>query len=424
MTDPRPNPGQIDAPNPVELFWEKNRKPILGLLVVAAIGIAINYAIAYYQRQQRNELWSTFATGTNLDAGYAADGEMLPVIQSMLQQNQQQQQQTMFQMMGYYLGATRAELVSELPEDLRALSDQQLVQTREKLAGTPAEPLVLWLSAVRAQSKQEWDAALGWLDQLEKGFPEHFLCVETDYPPQYRAPVEKADKNEKPKPGETPELVAAEPGSMVGELRGAIAREREFRAAHASLYQAPEPAPSPEVQIKFESPFDRTIRIRFYPDAAPSAVEAFLAQVRAGYYAGMIVDEVRRAPLGSVAPTPQQFHLGLTKDTDRSTWAAARAKPSEAQVEFEDNDLSHFPGMVALDAEADGKASAQRFWIVASDAPRLDGTRVIIGRVVEEDLPILEDIVGRAFADEQAENAGRGALLENIVVESATVVES
>ena len=79
--------------------------------------------------------------------------------------------------------------------------------------------------------------------------------------------------------------------------------------------------------------------------------------------------------------------------------------------------------MVAMAAEADGKSSGERFWIVASDAPRLDGSRVIFGRVVEEDLPILEDICDRAFAEEQAERDGRGALLENIVVESATVVE-
>ena len=174
---------------------------------------------------------------------------------------------------------------------------------------------------------------------------------------------------------------------------------------------------------------DEEIRIRFYKDAAPKHVENFLALVRdseKAFYKDQRIDEVHRAGTNSMtSEAPRQLHFGLaaSKKDDRTKWDEAKGKASDVVLEFEDNDLSHFPGMVSAEAEpgADGKSSGERIWITANDAVQFDGQRVIFGRVVEG-LEVLDEICGRAFVEEEMETSGRGKLQTNVTIDSITII--
>ncbi len=416
-----PVSGQIDTPNPIELFWEKNRRAVLvvlGLVVVAFVGV---YGLEYLERQKQNQLWGKVAQGTALDQGYSTNGDM----HHLLGMQTQQQFQT-FNMMGMYLSNTQAELVSRLGDDVETVGAEQLSQLQQDVAGTDAEPLVLWLRAARAVRDRAWDTALAHLSDLESRFPNHFLCASSEFPPQYRPAVE-TDEPEEEEPAqrssEPPELEPAEAGSLVSRLRNQIAAQQGFESTNPQLFEAPQPDAEPTVVLSLNS--DEKIKIRFYKDAAPEHVASFLQRCRDGFYDGLAIDMVERKGNNAFGGWVEAMHIGLpaTKSDDRSSWQAERTKDSGVQLEFEDNELSHFPGMVAAAKDPNGKSSGERIWINANDcAGRHDGDRVIFGRVVEG-MDAVERICREAsFIDESAQNAGRGELLSTIRVDAVEII--
>jgi cyclophilin family peptidyl-prolyl cis-trans isomerase len=430
--------GQIEAPNPLELFWEKQKRWVLAAAAVVALGLGANYVVAYYKQQEVDERWTAFAEATNLDRGYAQDGSLAFFLQQAQQQSlDEASQQRALQSVRMYLQITRGELTTEVQEDIEKIDPEVLQAQIASAKGTAAEPLLLWVKAIRAVHLGAWDDARATLDTLEKGFPEHFLCLSTPYPPQARAEVEKKDSENaeepppRPKRGEGPKLVPAVAGSPVSLLRSQIDREEQFQKTEPKLYEAPEPDAEPEVVIRF-APMDEEVKIRFYKDAAPEHVANFLALVRKkneegkSFYEGQRIDEVQRAPANAANPqAPRQLHFGLaaSKDDDRTKWDEAKGKESGVVLEFEDNGLSHFPGMVAAAPEtgADGKSSGERIWITANDAVQFDGQRVIFGRVVEG-LDVINEICDRAFVEDNMETNGRGKLQTNVTIDSITIV--
>jgi hypothetical protein len=59
--------GQVDAPNPIELFWEQHKKPILTVIVLILAGVAAFYGKRHYDTVQRNIAASRFAQVTGLN---------------------------------------------------------------------------------------------------------------------------------------------------------------------------------------------------------------------------------------------------------------------------------------------------------------------------------------------------------------------
>lgn len=424
---PARSQGQIEAPNPLEVFWEKNKRWVMAATAVVIVGLISNYVLAYYKQQQVNQRWNAFASATHLDSAYAEDGMWSYLLQNAQNSGSPQQAQQAAQM---YLQITRGELTTELQADMKLLDPAKLDSEVAVAKGTTAEPLLLWVKAVRAAHLEDWQAARATLDQLEKGFPDHFLCLSTKYPPQARNVVEEEEPAEEP-PAKVderkkPQLQPPVPGSPVSLLRSQIDREEKFRQTETALYTAPEPDESPEVVIRF-APMDEEIRIRFYKDAAPKHVENFLELVRKGeFYQGQRIDSVQRAGTsGPAQGSPRQLHFGLatSKENDRTLWDEAEGKPSGVILDFEDNDLSHFAGMLAAEPEqgSDGKSSGERIWITANDAVQFDGQRVIFGRVVEG-LDVVDGICDRAFVEEEMETTGRGKLQTNVTIDSITIV--
>jgi cyclophilin family peptidyl-prolyl cis-trans isomerase len=204
-----------------------------------------------------------------------------------------------------------------------------------------------------------------------------------------------------------------------------VKEQQRFRAEHPQLYEPPPPDPQPTVVVKLSN--DQEFRVRFYREQAPKHVEAFLERVRSGFYVGQAIDQVyRRGAAAAPRTSVEQMHFGLeaSKSDDRSTWTDARTQPSSTVLEFEDNDLSHFPGMVAAAPEAGGKSSGERIWITASDAAaEFDGRRVIFGRVVEG-MEVVEYICREAsFLTEEMRNSGQGQLQLNLRIHAMEIVD-
>jgi len=419
---------QIETPNPVELFWEKNRRFVIGVVVVIAGVLGVRYALEYMQRQRTDELWSGVAVATNLDRGYSQDGSSGMFIRDPQYRDPQFER---FNLMQQYLQSTHDELITRLGLDIAEVKPSELDAEIEKARGTEAEPLLIWVAALRGVLSQDWDAATARLDDLEQRFPNHFLCAVTEHPPQFQPEIPDGDKpgdgaGEEPvKKRDQPEYAAAVAGSPVTMVREQIDREVAFRAANPRLYDAPEPDPQPTVVVTLDN--DEEFEIRFYREKAPLHVDHFLARVREKFYDGQAIDEVWRPGdnQGPANANPLQLHFGLasTKDQDdRSKWTST--EPSDAQLEFESNDLSHFPGMVAAATESDGsgKSSGDRVWINATDAAKnFDGQRVIFGRVTKG-LEAVQWICEKPSFTEDAEKArGQGRLQQTIRIVSMTI---
>ena len=108
-----------------------------------------------------------------------------------------------------------------------------------------------------------------------------------------------------------------------------------------------------------------------------------------------------------------------SKDKDPTKWTTT--EPSNHIVEFEESGLSHFAGAVATRPEADGKSSADRLWISVDDESGEDGSRVILGYVVEG-MDVLQDIASAGLSA-QEEERGRGRPIENIRITAVEVLE-
>ncbi len=408
--------GQIEAPNPLELFWEKNKKLVIGVAIALAAALAVNYGVQYMNRQARNADWTAMNVGAGLDAAYTRDGSMWSMIQSMLEQNPG--------FYRYYVAGARDELVSRLGDDIKKADPAALEAILS--GGGDRAPLALWALAVHDYENEEWDSALARLDRLEKEFPKHFLVLESEYPVQFRPEVEKEeDESEDPKPtpvDEEPELEPQVAGSDVKRLRAAILGQREFEANNSRFYVAPEPTSTQQLVLEIENA--GTIRIRLYDQVAPEHAKALLALAGTDFFVGQRVYEIRREAGGSTSDTPTAgemlFGWPSTKENDREQWKAGDVEEDHL-VDWEDTGLSHFPFMVAVEAAKEGRSQVERIVINSVDlAVSRDGNRVIVGRVVEGQ-DVVEQIVQSQFSDAAELERGTGRPEETYTITSVTV---
>lgn len=424
--------GQIGAPNPIEMFWDKNRRAILALLVVLCLALAGSYAWQYMQQAERDDRWSTFATAANFDEAYSVDGSTAntlrnPELDRMLVQFSPG---WMPGPIGYAV-RTNQELLTKLEDHLDNASTADLQRGREQLKGTVAEPLLIWIQANRAAVEHRYDEALAHLTELEQGFPSHFLTRPSPYPVQFRPPVEKEKKPGEAKPPEQknpgkqpkPELVAPVTGkSPVALLREQIETEKSFRTENPRLFEAPEPDAQPTAVVTTS---EGVFKIRFYSQAAPAAVESFLKLAREGWFDKMRVHEVKRKGTSSdpfaAGDRPSEFAFGLpaSREDDRGKWVTT--DKSTAILDFPDTSLSHFPYMVSFAPEADGKSSGERVWINSTDASRqYDGDRIVFGRVVEGQ-DVVDRITQTLFATTAEDERGEGKPRDNIEITSIVI---
>jgi len=411
--------GQEGSPNPVELFWEKNRRVILGAVAVFVIGVGIYYALQYMKRQELDRLGSLAMVGPRLDAAYA-NPDVPELNQGALNQ-------------------IVNSLVANLATDLSKASDEDLEAAILGLEGSPQLPSMLWAAgrayyqkAVASQGADRnayFDKATQSLQRLQKEFPKSEFVAESKFPVQVRQPVETED-DAQPPAGQDPELEEPAPGSPVGRLLEQIAVQRKFFDEHQSrFFEAKRPPEgSPEVEIDFEGYGKVTFVL--YRNAAPKHVDAFLQWVHEGFYDGQRVYElVRNLPQFrqyNFQPEEIKFGIPSTREDDRTKWETTSKTPEDAQLEFEvteaAKELSHFPGVLTAADEGE-KSSSQRFGILTTDGSSpADGERVIVGIVKDDEgMSVLNDIIEAPLSTEAETNAARGKPATNITITSAKV---
>jgi cyclophilin family peptidyl-prolyl cis-trans isomerase len=411
--------GQIQAPSAIELWWAKNRKPVLatlGLLVVALFGY---YGLKQYRRVALDEEWGTFAANSGLQKGYVDEGPFADLVRSNPQNGQY---------LSIYLGMLKNDLVTKLGDHVRELDGPGLEQAIQAAAGTDRQPLLIWVAANRAYANRDFDAALLQLDRLTKDFPNHFLCKSSDYPPQYRRDT-KEDKEKPATPPtktEPPALTDAVSGSIASLMRERISRQREFVAANARLYEAPEPDSQQVAVFKTDA---GEFKVAFYSSAAPRHFQSFVDLVKRNHFDGLAVDQIHRRPRAGLGESPAEMHVGLpaTRQDDRTKWAEERAKvdgESVTAIEFENSGVSNFPFVVAATPGKDGKSLPGRIWITSADAAATkDGSRVVFGRVIEGQDVVRRIIEDTPFSTEDEASQGQGVPRDNIRLNTVEIVD-
>jgi cyclophilin family peptidyl-prolyl cis-trans isomerase len=384
-TPPQPLEG-TQSPSQIEFLWERYRKPFNLIVTLLLCVVAGFYVFKFLKQRETNAYWSSFAVNTGLDEAYITTD---------------------------VLGGSLADSLGKL--DLAKL--EALLASAEPVH----RPYVLLAIARKAMQTSNWDRAESALATLEKDYPKHSLVAASDYPVQIREEVKKEEKDDTAaQRNKKPELKPAKAGSAVSLLREQIAAAKSFTPP--SQFAKPEiPADAKKVKIDFSGDYG-SVTIALLANKAPKHCEEFLKlATREGgaFWKDLNVDEIQRNGT-SMAKRPKQMHIGFetTKEAERDKWT--KTEPSKHLVEWEVNDLSHFPGAVAARVEADGKSCADRFWIVADDAAEEDGKRVIFGFVVDG-LDTIKKIC-EAPMSTQEEEAGLGMPSDKVTVTAVTVL--
>ena len=421
QTTPPGLEGHIDAPSRLELFWENNKRVIYFGLVAVALAIGIKEFWGYREKRARAETWSKFAVTTALDRGYAKPNPMWDDLLPLIASNSQSGFQYLSQL---YLPAVFGGLASDLPKQLASADEAEL----KRLAAGADEraPLATWVLANRAYYANDFDTAITGLRDLKQRFPTHFLCQDSPYPVQWRGEVKPPEEEEKdpkdPKKPPKPELKPFVGGNLVDAKIAQAEAEKKFRADHSEYYVAPEPD-SAET-IVFEIAQAGTIKVKLFSSRAPEIAAALLQRAQDGWWVDQHVHQVERKSPGFSDPSrsPSHFEFGWpsSKGEDRSTWKVEDLA-DESLLPWQDTGVSLFPGMVSLPAGRDSKAQIERLIFNADDeAQSADGTRVVIGRVVEG-MEVVRQIVDAEFADDTAAQSGRGRPLEAFKITAVRV---
>lgn len=419
--------GQVEAVNPLELFWEKNKRFVqIGVLAVA-LALGGKYLLESMEASARDETWSGFVSATGLDQSYGEDASSSPF-------------------------AFAFEI--KLPE----LDDSKRSELASLGGGSDAQaPWALWVLAIDARESEAWSKALGHLDDLESRFGDHLLCKSTPHPVQLRTQVEEEeeededDENKKPKKDDPPEYEAPLKGSAVARLRAQIQAQQSFRDERKDLYEAPEADSAKVVVFKFVSEDDSAlngeIKIRLYEGKAPKHAAAFLELAELGYWTNQAVHERRYREEGE-GLFFQQFTPGFsfgwpgTESDQTDEWITPTndqveqrfGEEDEAKIErmkelreidFEDSGASHFAYAVAVFPGLEGKSKATEISIISDDGhAEWDGRRVVVGQVIAG-RELVDNIVELSgFLDVEAASRGTGIPLSTVRIEEIRIEDA
>ena len=398
------------SPNSLEAFWDRNRGAVKTAFWIMVLCLAGYYGWQYYLQQEKNAKWSAFASNVLLGDLYSPEEEDL--------------------------SRDPTDLLFRWSETIKAASIPEL-ESRLATAEKVERPYLLWLIAARSFDGGDFSTAKSYGERLLAEFPSHPLCVETEFPVQFRhtKPKDKdKDKTEEePKPVDMQDhdqlYEAAVAGSTVGRLLQGIERAAAFQLP--TDWQKPEiPADAPRYKIVLSDGegLGGEFTIALMTAQAAKHCEAFEKLAEAKHWDGLRIDAINRPSNDPTASRYQrngrQFHFGFesTRDQpDRTEWDTTTPSDEEHVVEGEFADLSNFPGAVAA-RSAQGKSEMDRLWICGDDRVDQDGARQVFAYVVEG-MEVVEDICDTDFEKSEDEVSGRGKPATNITIESVTKVE-
>lgn len=379
------------SPSQIEFFWERYKTLVWTIVLAVVAALGINYAVKYYSQSKADAKWSALSDTIGLRDAYTTELDQIQL----------------------QFGLEPSLADSLKAKDLASLESALTTGTADE------KPFILVAIARKAMMDGNWSRSDAALSQLEKDYPQHSLNQVSKLPVQARELVKGAKK---PEPGKEPEMKPAKEGSIVGLMRQQLEAARGYQ--RPARFQAAEvPADTKKVKFEMSGGFGSfTIALR--ADKAPKQVEEFLklAAQDGGFWKGLAVNQIMRPTKKfNMGQSSMEMLLGFDStrnEDDKTKWNDK--EPSKHLVDFEDNDLSHFPGAVSARPQDGGKSGAEQFWINATDASQHDGERVIFGQVVEG----LDNVkrICEAAMSVQDEERGDGKPSTNIRVESVTIL--
>lgn len=124
-----------------------------------------------------------------------------------------------------------------------------------------------------------------------------------------------------------------------------------------------------------------TIKIRFFPEQAPLAVENFLTLAKEGFYNNVSFHRV-------IA----DFMIQGGDPTGTGTGGPGWTIPGEFAANGFKNDLKHERGVLSWARTSDPDSAGSQFFIMVDDAPYLDGQYAAFGRLTAG-LDVVDQIV-------------------------------
>ncbi|MEM3160320.1 MAG: peptidylprolyl isomerase [Nitrososphaera sp.] len=118
-----------------------------------------------------------------------------------------------------------------------------------------------------------------------------------------------------------------------------------------------------------------TIKIEFYPNAAPRHVNNFITLANDGFYNGTVFHRIFP---GFVIQGGDPQTRNAT--SDRDTWGQGGP---DYTVPAEFSDIPHVRGIVSMARASDPNSAGSQFFIVLEDSRFLDGQYTVFGKVIE-----------------------------------------
>lgn len=424
-----PTEGQIHTPNPIEIFWEKNRKMILLTAVLLAAIVVGRWGLEEMARVKRNATWGAFAEKTGLSQVYAPEDARFPAktmaMYKSLNLQPQQMNQLMSMLAGEVFSKQWGKVKGQLDDNLASLSEADIKSVITTYEGTPASWWAEWVLACKYRALGEHDKVESTLASLKKKAPQLEVFYKTAYPPVYvEDPKKDEDESEdgNKKKREEPKVLQAPDDSLADQLSKASEREATFRKANPDLYKPVEPEGR---TVKFDTS-EGTIEVRLYEKKAPKTCAQFLENVEKGLYKDLYFHEIWKKTDDGPQPNPSQiafFGNPNAKDEDRTKWTDFK---SEKTIPFESNGLSHFAYMLCAMRQDDRRDSDSRLiYFTGNDcAETRDGDYVVFGRVVNDaGKSLIDKIVTGPLQSTQEEEAGKGKPSEPILVKTVSLVK-
>ncbi|MEZ6036843.1 MAG: peptidylprolyl isomerase [Planctomycetota bacterium] len=366
------------APSPFEMLWDRYRSLIITVVGAVLLALVGNQGWRIYSQSQVDAKWSTFAVSLGMATSYT---DVSKAYDSLAES----------------LGGIE---LSALEKGMASADAQQ-------------KPYYLLAIARKAIIDSDLDRAEKALGELESGYPKHVLVAAKVNAMQSR---EREEEPENATPAQKAKLGWQPPreGSVVTLMREQIASARGFKLP-ASFTKPEIPADARKFKLEFGEMGSVTIALMSGQHA--DTVWELVKQPEGGFWKGQAVDEIQRSTDNNPGQ-PAMLHLGYasTKDEDITKWTTT--EPSEHQLDFEDNHLSHFAGALSASEEGEDKSCADRFWICVDDAVQYDDQRVVFGYVVEG-LDVLRTICESTLSA-QDEARGRGRPEQVIRVTAVT----
>ncbi len=146
-----------------------------------------------------------------------------------------------------------------------------------------------------------------------------------------------------------------------------------------------------------------TIKAELYPDKAPNTVNNFISLANSGFYDGLIFHRVIKGFMNQ----------GGDPDGVGTGGPGYSIKGEFSNNGYTNNDLKHTAGVLSMARANDPDSAGSQFFIMAEEAPHLDGDYAAFGKVTEG-MDVVEAI-------NSVETKSNDKPLEDVVIESITV---